>query len=205
MKQGDAVVRVLALSGLMMLMAGCATQGGANGTCPIPKATTDQMLSLNFEAFDQDMSGGWRSIIDKENCELRAAQVVSAYVSRNTEKLGVFQRQILQFHAGQMWANTGHTRAAISAFEASKNPDGRDNEYRDATIAFLQRDRAKFDAARATLLAQPKPPGFDNVAADFKVKFPQAPPMVWPLNLDVVDKLGRCFNAPYATAYQGQC
>jgi hypothetical protein len=198
-------MRALALSGLMMLIVGCATQQGANGTCPIPKETTDQMLTLSLEAFDQDVSGGWRSLVETGGCQLRAAQVIDAYIARNNGNLRPFQKQFLQFHAGQMWANAGQTRAAIAAFIASKNPDGKDNEYTDATIAFLQRDRAKFDAARAQLLLQPKPPNFDDVAADFKVKFPQAPPMVWPLNLDVVDKLGRCFDVPYGKAYQGTC
>jgi tetratricopeptide (TPR) repeat protein len=189
----------------MMLIAGCATQGGANSTCPIPKATTDQMMSLSFDAFDQDMSGGWRSVVETQGCELRAAQVIEAYMKKNKATIPNNRLGQMNWHLGQIWANAGQTRKAIAAFEASIEPNDFDRHYAQATIAFLKRDRAKFDAARASLAAEPKPQGFEDAVRRFQEKYPTLAPPTWPTNLDVVDKLGRCFDAPYGKAYGGQC
>ena len=66
----------------------------------------------------------------------------------------------------------------------------------DGTIAFLNRDRAAFDAARARLAAVPKPAGFTFNGPDGKPL-----PIRWPLNMNVFEGFDRCWGQPYKAAY----
>ena len=97
---------------------------------------------------------------------------------------------VLAWHRAQMLARAGNTADAIAAARATLRPAGSDagsgfdwNDYANATIAFLQRDRAALDANRAKL-----------ATAVGKSVF-NAP------NLKSVDQLARCFGQPYKVAY----
>lgn len=84
------------------------------------------------------------------------------------------------------------------------------NPYVDATIAFLRKDRAALDRARATLAAYVSPPGsglppvkdgyIELAFADGQVR-----KVRWPPNIDVVDGLAQCFGQPYRQAYGDTC
>jgi hypothetical protein len=190
---------------LMLALASCATVQSETDTCPIAKAETDALLTLSFAAFDQNEQGGWRQLERQKGCELRAAHLIEAYLAKNNSTVPRFATTTLTWHLGQMWANAGRTRQAIDAFKATKKP-GNDaqNFYADATIAFLARDRAAFNQARANLLLVPKPNGFDEAMAQFKAQHNADPP-TWPINLDVIDRMGRCFGSSYTIAYGGTC
>ena len=70
------------------------------------------------------------------------------------------------------------------------------NEYVDATLAFLRRDRHGLLDARARLAALSKPPDYDTL-------FPQTDGAArWPMNLTVVDALIKCFGHSYRYAYE---
>jgi hypothetical protein len=190
---------------LILALANCATAQPKADTCPIAKSETDALLTLSFAAFDQNEQGGWRKLERQAGCELRAAYVIEAYLARNKATIPRMETMTLTWHLGQMWANGGQSRKAITAFKATKEP-GNDaqNFYADATIAFLARDRAAFNKARANLLLVPKPRGFDEAMAGFNAQYNQEPPP-WPLNLDVIDRMGRCFSSSYTIAYGGTC
>ncbi|HEX5160962.1 MAG TPA: hypothetical protein VFV88_04525 [Steroidobacteraceae bacterium] len=152
----------------------------------------ERLLALDQQAFDQDMDGGWRSVGNKPQCQSAAADLLRDYRERHHN-----EATILIWHEGQMRAGAGQTEAAIALFERCRVPSTTSlgwNEYVDATIAFLKGDRKKFDAARASLAALPKPAGVD-------LKGPSGSPIEWPPNLSVVDGLGRCFGMSYSQAY----
>ncbi|MGN6366365.1 hypothetical protein [Asticcacaulis taihuensis] len=65
-------------------------------------------------------------------------------------------------------------------------------------MLFLNNDKPALLAARAQLLAEPKPEGWDEAVAELKAS---GETIQWPLNLEVVDGLILCFDKPYAEAY----
>ncbi|MGV3624986.1 MAG: hypothetical protein ACO1OB_29470 [Archangium sp.] len=79
---------------------------------------------------------------------------------------------------------------------AGVNPGGDVDflEYALGTIAFLRRDRAGLEAARARLARMPPPADFEAMAAELKKKYGQT--ILWPPNLDVLDGLSHCFDKP---------
>ena len=84
------------------------------------------------------------------------------------------------------------------------------NAYVDATIAFLQRDRAALVRARARLAAVPVPPDQampELVKGVLHIQLSNGDIMKlrWPPNIDVVDGLLACYDQPYAQAYRDQC
>ncbi|GIU66128.1 hypothetical protein [Candidatus Phycosocius spiralis] len=197
-------MKYIGLLVIVALVSGCQAIGNAPA-CGLSHPRADELLSLSFEQFDQDFQGGWRAVAEQEGCEASAAELIGAYVHKNREKVPTGRLSTLKWHQGQLLAASGKNREAIKAFKATK-PQGDDaqNYYADATIAFLRRDRAAFDQARAGLAALPPPKNWEKAAADFEKRFNRPRP-VWPMNLDVVDRLGTCFDQPYSKAYAGHC
>jgi len=155
----------------------------------------ERLLALNPQAFDQDMKGGWRKLAENPQCRAAAADLIRDYRNRHENEW-----MMLIWHEGQMRADVGQTAEAIALFEQCRTPSSSSpgwNQYVDATIAFLRQDRKAFEAARAALSRIPEPPGFH-------AKDPAGRQISWPLNLAVVDGLGRCFGLPYREAY-GNC
>src|SRR5690606_14910351 len=68
----------------------------------------------------------------------------------------------------------------------------------EATIAFFEGD---LSGLHAKLVALPKPDGYDEGIARFKERYPDLDPPTWPLNLDIVDGMIRCFGKSYSEAY----
>ncbi|QGH67528.1 hypothetical protein [Xanthomonas oryzae] len=167
------------------------------------------MLALDQDAFDQDLQGGWRTIADRPGCTLAAADLLRDYRQAHAITGG-----IVVWHEGQMRAEAGQTAQAIALFEKSYKPAAEDlaswNRYVDAMIAFLKRDRASLDAARARLAVVPYPKGkgMPPLQDGYMVLPATAghPEMRvrWPPNLDVVDGLIKCYDASYSVAYGSQ-
>nr|WP_310098296.1 hypothetical protein [Sphingomonas sp. BE138] len=149
------------------------------------------MLALGFEAFDQDMTGGWRELADKPGCGGAAADLIRAYRMNSQERI-----PLLYWHEAQLRALNGDHAAAIPLMEKSRRAPEDDrfgwNPYADATIAFLGNDRKALLVARRRLDAVKRPAG---LPAD----------RPWPPNLAVVDALIRCFGRSYRIAYGGTC
>lgn len=165
--------------------------------CPAPDAA---MLALPLEAFDQS-EGGWRSL-DSDGCEGETADAMALYREVNAVALEGADLSSLLWHEGQLRAAAGQVDRAIPLLLADRDEtDPVEAAYVDATIAFLRQDRASLIAARDRLAAQPQPEGFAEAVARFREQYPDYPPPVWPLNLDVVDGLILCFGQPYGEAY----
>jgi hypothetical protein len=154
-----------------------------------------KMLALDEQAFDQDFTGGWRTL-QREECWLVAADLIRDY-----RKAKSSSSKILFWHEGQMRAFAGQTEPAILLFETTREPVNDVfgwNLYVDATIAFLNKDKPALLHARAILAKIPKPQNFDLSFKDAQgrvVKF------TWPPNINVVDDFINCFDRPYKEAY----
>lgn len=168
------------------------------------------LLALDEDAFDQDISGGWRAVASIPGCELAAAGLLATYRAKHANA-----STVLAWHEGQMRASAGQYEQAIPLLEAARKPlqqeAGGWNHYVDATLAFLRHDNPALLAARKRLAAVAytadtgMPPLKDGY---FELPVPPGQPamkMRWPPNIDVVDGLVACFSKPYAEAYGASC
>lgn len=154
-----------------------------------------RLLALDEAAFDQDLTGGWRAL-EMRGCEAEAADLIRDY-RRSGPRRDV---GILSWHEGQLRADIGQYRAAISLFKRARRKPADDtigwNFYVDGSIAFLRGDRMALERARARLARVPPPP--DPPVFDINGK---TVPVAWPLNLNVLDGFIKCFGRPYREAY----
>lgn len=183
------------LLGLLVL----AAQGA--GAPPDEPCTHDReaLLALDFAAFDQTESSGWRPLY-RAGCYVEVALLLREYRLRADGDVP----SIIPFHEAQMWAYAGETDQALPLFAQAHRTDGSLsavawNLYVDGNIAFLRRDRAGLEAAASALAAVPKPPGWDSaVGVDGNpVSLP------WPLNLNVLEAMLRCWDETYEVAAHG--
>ena len=167
----------------------------------------DAMLAMEPDAFDQDLEGGWRPLADR-GCQREAADLLTAYAAQ-PKAAG---RNIILWHAGQMRAEAGQYPQAIALMQRTYAPKDTDpgywNAYVDGTIAFLQRDRAALEKARAALIAIPTPEQIAGALKDGRYHFTtaggQQVDAPWPPNLDVLDGFLRCFDRDYHDAMGSQ-
>lgn len=152
-----------------------------------------QLLALDYEAFDHE---GWRSLAAIDDCKLAAADLIRDYRGAHPD-LSADNMRGLSWHEGQMRAAFGDYEGAIPLLSVD-NPDPAMRDYAAATVAFLRHDKAALLAARAQLIAEPKPDGWDEAVAELKAN---GETILWPLNLEIVDGLIACFDKPYAEAY----
>lgn len=175
-----------------------AAQNPNEHSCPV---SVQVMMGLPIKVFDQDQDAGWRAIESKPGCgESDAAEVIKRYRLAAEDRL-----KTLTWHEGQLRANIGETTAAMELMSRSRR-DGDDtgwNDYVDATVAFLRRDRRALDMARARLASTPLPKGFSWV--DDKGATRTDTPPDWPTNLDIVDGLRSCIGKSYFEAYSNAC
>jgi hypothetical protein len=152
-----------------------------------------QMLALDEDAFDQDLKGGWRVVANQEGCQSAAADLIRDY----RELRGPHSWRVMIWHEGQLRAMSGDSRAAIPLMEQSRAVSEEEslgwNQYVNATIAFLRKDRQAFDKAFSELSALPRPKWWGG---NFSTKGRQ-----WPMNLSVLDGLSRCWKSSYENAY----
>jgi hypothetical protein len=163
---------------------------------PEPDCKYDRsILALDFDAFDQDMNGGWRAIANRPGCEQEAAELIKFYRERQQRRIGT-----LYWHEAQLHAMGGDAQSAIPLMRQSRRAvnDGTGwNEYVDASIAFLKGDKRKLLAARSRLAAVPPPS--NRRCVDTKGNTVDCGD--WPSNLDVVDGFISCFGKSYREAY----
>jgi len=173
---------------------------------PVDRCVVDkQVYRLDIETFDQDPAKGWRALAARPECREQAAELMRRYRVYTEARL-----KALLWHEAQVRAEAGDSAGAIALMQKARrepieNGARQDdwNAYVDATIGFLKGDRAAVVGARARLAAFPWPEG--HRAIDEKGVTHTSPPPNWPLNLDVVDRLLRCFGHSYADAYRGLC
>ena len=177
-----------------------------NASCSHDRA---HLLALDEAKFDQDMAGGWRKLGETPGCELVAADLLRDYHQAHGS-----ESSMLYWHEAQMRAMADQSGPAAALMERSRVPPQEDpsgwNFYVDASIAFLRKDRAALADARRNLAAV-KPmtgEGMPPLVNGF-IELPTADgktiKMRWPMNIDVVEGLQRCFDQSYKMAYGAEC
>ncbi len=204
----------------LILLAGCkrniaATESNAQHSafekCGITSAEYDRLMKLTQKDFDQDLKGGgWRAFGNKEGCADATAELIKDYILYS-EPYPSEDITMLRWHAGQMKANANKYEEAVLLFRGTYNrPDhsGEWNYYVDATLGFLEGDKAKVEKAYQELSNFQIPP--ERKAAMKKYK-EDNPDINFPenfgeqaSNLNVVKSLLDCFGKSYAEAY-GRC
>jgi hypothetical protein len=177
-------------------------------TAPECRVDREALLKLDYEAFEQDINGGWRPLGAVQGCEAATADLIRDYRLRNG---GAVAGQRIEYltsllrHESQLAAAAGQSDRAIALRRAARGSPAWEAYYYDnATIAFLKRDRAQLLENRAKLAAVPEAEGHAAGVAAFEKKFGRPGPS-WPPNLEVVDGLIACFDRPYAEAYSFAC
>jgi hypothetical protein len=164
-------------------------------------------LTQDYDTFDQS-DAGWRSIA-QQGCYAQAAGLIEAYRQSRGDALEPADAWTLVWHLAQMHAYAGDYPAAISAYEATRQinaPHRVNTELKtDAVIAFLTRDMETLQSVRDQLLAIPEPEGFQDMVRRAMERFPDADPPSWPPELARVEQYIRCFDYPYAIAYEDAC
>jgi len=191
---------------LLLLLVWGGSAAAQSSSCEVDRA---RLLALDEQQFDQDQSGGWRTLADTPGCNLAAADLLRDYRQAHHNEAG-----ILYWHEGQLRAFSGQSEQAIVLMNKSHKPAAQDragwNQYVDATIAFLRKDRAALDKANAALAAVVPPVGKDvppvvNGVMEVSMADGQTMKIRWPPNIDVVEGLAKCFDQPYETAYGSAC
>lgn len=161
---------------------------------------TSAMLKLSPDQFDQDLNGGWRTLGHQPGCELAAADLIAAYRKAHWGALTSSELHTSYWHEGQGRAMAGRYAEAVPLLMAGVDPKdvGDREDYALGTIAFLDHDLAALKAARARLAKTPEPPDWSEAVARYKG---QGRELKWPMNLDILDGLIRCFDKPYREAY----
>ncbi|WP_126780166.1 hypothetical protein [Idiomarina ramblicola] len=169
----------------------------------LSQSERERLLNLDENAFDQDLSGsGWRGIAGKTGCKIAAANLIRDYRKRHGLK-----KAIIFWHEGQVRAMGNDYISAIKLFEKAKKPQKQNiagwNEYVEASIAFLKRNRHELVLARQALSTVKAPSEFDVQDGVFEIPNNSGKPfkMRWPPNIDVVDGLINCFEESYRYAY----
>lgn len=180
---------------MLAFLAMIAAQAAPQSDCRYDKPA---MMALDERAFDQAMTGGWRTLA-AAGCDAQAADLIAEW--RTNHPANPRTAGLLQWHEGQLRANAGQTARAIALFEAARKPVEADagfgwNLYVDGSVAFLRRDLAGLDTARGKLAALPRPTGYTPVGPDGK---PRA--FGWPMNLNILDGFVACWNRSYKEAY----
>lgn len=183
--------------------------------CEVDAGELQRLLRLSYQQFDQDFSGGWRAVSDRDGCADVAQQVIEQYILF-TRLTSASALQTLRFHAAQEAANRGEYAVAV-AFMNATMPTGEqlsEDEtlwklYVQGSIAFLQRDRQQLQAVRDQLAAMPvseeeKAARRKFLADNPRVSMPEGF-VDEPQNLAVLDRFLRCYEAGYAEAYAGDC
>ena len=187
-----------------------ATRSALNA-CDVDTAEANALLALNPQQFDQDFSGGWRPLGDRD-CHEAAAGLILAYIHHTDYTLSEAHIRLMRWHAGQMIANAGDYAAAIDLLDDTYAPESDDptwNLYVDATLAFLNRDRDSLLAVRDQLAATPVSEEEQAARRQFlrdnpRIRMPRGF-VTEPDNLPVVNRLLDCFESDYQTAYMGEC
>jgi hypothetical protein len=154
-------------------------------------AADPEITNQRFQEFDQSDGKGWRALADAEKY-MEAAQLIVRYLAE-AKNIDPY-RSILNFHAGQCYANAGETDLTVKRFQqafqaeepASYAPLARQwNAYVRCTIAFLKGDKKEVERSR------------DEVAAGPDGSMKES-------NVVVLDRLLRGVGRGYLEVYRGK-
>lgn len=161
--------------------------------CAPGDAERSAYREMSYDEFDQTPGEGWRAFGESTQCRAAAGDLIIDYLLYSKAQLSGYNVRILRFHAGQVFAFAGESERALAFFRASygdaySEGDRLDwNSYLDATIAFMEQDRATLEAAHARLLQQTP---FENGMIP---------------NLNIADGFLACYGEGYSKAYSEAC
>lgn len=147
-------------------------------------------MKLPYREFDQSERSGWRPLADAK-CYLEAAELIRRYILAQESP-----DRMLYWHQAQSLAFGGKPgeAAEIASAHALRDADDilkfgyRWNAFALATIAYWRTDRTAFlEQKRVLSAAVRNEPGVPAAKANQEL-------------LDALDRLDRCFRAPYAEA-----
>ena len=124
----------------------------AASTCTVPASEEVAQRALPYAAFDGRAGPfGWRALA-AAGCTDSAVSLLAQYAEANRSRLAPAQRRELAFHTGQALAMAGREQEAIAPLELAVDSDAPAEwaTYVKATLAFLRRDGAALQAARAS-------------------------------------------------------
>ena len=133
------------------------------GCQPNSSWTGDRLTMTTFQDFNDQPKEGWRQLAVEGDYD-GAADLISRYIDANQPILESWQVGTLRFHQGQMLACADKYRLALQVLAEAQSANlpttgpavlGR---YVNATIAFIESDRAAFDKARAAIDAAQRSP-----------------------------------------------
>src|SRR5215203_2732000 len=131
-----------------LLVAGAAT-------CIVPSPEETAQKALPYAAFDNRVGPyGWRALA-AVGCTDTAVSLLAQYLAANGDRLTTAQRREVAFHIGQALAMADRVQEAIAPFEQALDSEAPAEwaTYVKATLAFLRRDWAALQAARASYAA----------------------------------------------------
>lgn len=168
---------------LLPLLLSAATAATQPADCAaLYRSAVQNDLDLPVDAFDQTEGRGFR-VLAAAGCMGEAGDLIEAWSARRKDV-----PYHVHWHLAQMRAEQDDRPAAIVAAKQALRPDEaadadfKWNNYVQATIAFLQRDRSAFDRHRSAVAA-----AVDRHAGNG-------------MNLALLDTLGRHFDASYLQA-----
>lgn len=153
------------------------------------------ILEQGFVAFDQTAGSGWRPLYEA-GCYNEAAELVRDWAAKHGET-----QSIISFHQAQLWGYAGRTDLAIALLERILRETTAETSdpwklYTEGNLAFLQRDRARLEAAIAKLATMPSPANWGKaVTADGRPI-----QIAWPPNLNIMRAMLRCWDETYEVA-----
>ena len=127
----------------------------AASPCAVPPSEEAAQRALPYAEFDGRMDPfGWRALV-AAGCTDSAVSLLAQYSEANRDRLTPAQRREVAFHRGQALAMGGREQEAIAPLEQALDAEAPAEwaAYVRATLAFLRRDGAALEAARASYAA----------------------------------------------------
>lgn len=148
---------------------------------------------MTFADFDQGVDG-WRSLDSSLACSDYADDVLAEYRSRHGPRLAPANARLLMRREAQVLAAQGDAAGSVDLMREAACPGEPQwrRLYREGSIAFLEGDLVRLEAAKDRLAKLPP---------DSSLIGPDGKEVAWPPNLDVLDGLISCFGKPYSVAY----
>jgi len=156
--------------------------------CQVSSEKLVEYLKMNYQEFDQTPGKGFRELVD-QGCFVEAGKLIDLWHFHSQENLEPWQKRISYWHAGQSYAFAEQALypLAVERFQKSinhgetANDDFKWNAYVRGSIAFLRSDRSNLEKYR------------DELSSTTTAK----------MNLEILDRMLRCFGQPYLDAYGG--
>ena len=128
-----------------------------SGGCASEDKEADEMLKLNWRAFDQSSETGWRPYADQKNY-VRAIELIEHYL-KNREGLEQGEAGYLHFHAAVLLSWEDHDDRAIAHLRnasVDSFPEGFPQTWNavvSGTLGFMLKDMEAVRSARDEIVA----------------------------------------------------